>query len=154
MKNNNETEELWETISLIENFEERIILIFKDTKKKKPIFKILAEENPYRLFKLLGGDESEVNLCNMAFEYTYEQYISDYEIEYDTFDAANWDLEERSIEQAHDSGHWYVTGSCEINGPNDIILEFEFEFTDGVIDGIITTPYYEINHDRNGFRFD
>jgi hypothetical protein len=55
-----------------------------------------------------------------------------------------------SVIQGHDGSIMNAYGDYR----DDIILEFEFEFTDGVIDGIITTPYYEINLDKNSFIFD
>ena len=66
----------------------------------------------------------------------------------------NWDLEEKSIERAHDTGHWYVTGTSTIEGPNGIELEFEFEFCEGYLDGIIGTPYNEDEHRNHGIEFD
>ncbi len=78
---------------------------------------------------------------NWAFEYTYEQYISDYDIEYDEVEALNWDIEEKSIENSMETGHWYVNGTCVINEPEGVELEFEFGYSDGYPDGIIGTPY-------------
>jgi len=153
MTDNQEIEKNWEIISSISNIEERIIHIYNDVKKKRPKYKKIIEENPYRLFKLLGGDESEIIKKNWAFEYSYEQYISDNEIEYDAVEAALWNLKDKSIKNAYDTGHWYVTGTCRINGPNDIVLEFEIEFCEGYFGGIIGTPYNKCNHGNHGILF-
>ena len=147
-------EKLWAEIESIKNLEERVILIHKDITENINRYKVLGEENPYRLFELLGGDDSEILTTNWAFEYTYEEYIDEYEIEYDLKEKENWDLEEKSIERAHDTGHWYVTGTSTIEGPNGIELEFEFEFCEGYLDGIIGTPYNEDEHRNHGIEFD
>jgi hypothetical protein len=138
---------------LINNIDDRIVAIFNDIKSDLPKYRILAVEDPQRLFNLLGGNDSEMETYNWAFEYSYEDYIEENDIEYDANDASKWDMVEKSIEHAHDSGHWYVTGICFIKGPNNIKLEFEFEYCEGHIDGIIGTPYNEFENGNHGILF-
>ena len=84
MSENKSTEAKWALIESIEDIEERIILIDKDLNKKRPLYRVLAKENPYRLYLLLGGDECEIELYNWAKEYTYEDYLEDSGEEYDS----------------------------------------------------------------------
>jgi|LakMenEpi03Aug12_release.lakeMendotaPanAssembly.Ray.scaffolds.fasta_scaffold1668593_1 hypothetical protein len=153
MTQKTEMEKLWVELESIINLEERVISIHRDIADNKNRYKVLAEEDPYRLFKLLEGDDSELSTQNWAFEYTYEEYIKEYDIEYDSEEEKKRDLEEKSIERAHDIGHWYVTGTSIIEGPNGIELEFEFEFCEGYLDGIIGTPYNEAEHGNHGIYF-
>ena len=64
---------------------------------------------------MLGGDVLDATRTNWAFEYTYENYIEDNCMEFDSKEAGSWDIEEKSIERAHDTGHWYVTGIVSLN---------------------------------------
>jgi len=146
-------EKLWSELTSIENIDDRIIAIHNDTISKSPNYQVIAEENPQRLFELLGGDDAEINTNNWAFEYTYEDYIQEYDIEYDSAEASEWDLEEKSIEHAHDTGYWYVTGTCVIEGPNNIELKFEFEYCEGYLGGISGTPYNLSEHGTHGILF-
>ena len=148
-----EIEILWLELTSISNIDDRRVAIYNDTKSKTPRYKVLAEENPHLLFELLGGDDSELDTMNWAFEYSYKDYIEEYDIEYDSTEADGWDLEEKSIEHAHDTGHWYVTGTCVIVGPNNIELEFEFEYCEGYLEGIIGTPYNLEEHGNHGILF-
>ena len=153
MSQNQKTEILWSELTLIENINDRRVLIHNDTKIKMPKYQILAEDDPYRFFELLDGDKSEINSNNWAFKYTYEDYIQENDIEYDPEEADEWDLEGKSIEHAYDTGHWYVSGTCLIEGPNNIELEFEFDYCDGLLDRIIGTPYNENEHGNRGILF-
>ncbi len=153
MSQKQKIEILWSELTLIENINDRRVLIHSDVKNKRPKYEILAKDDPYRFFELLGGDKSEINSNNWAFEYTYEDYIEENDIEYDPEQADGWDLEGKSIEHANDTGHWYVTGTCVIEGPNNIELEFEFDYCDGLLDRIIGTPYNENEHGNNGILF-
>jgi hypothetical protein len=137
----------------IEPVSRRISLIYEDVQKKNPRFKILAEEDPYRLFDLLGGDDSDISKCNWAKEYSYEDYIEENGLEFDPEEEDYWDAEEQGIQRAQDSGHYYVTGYSLIQGPNDIELQFEFQFCEGYIDGIIGTPYNKAHHGKHGISF-
>ena len=154
MTKNQKIEKLWSEIEIVENIQDRIILIHEDISTKKNKYKVLAKNDPYRLFQLLGGDEDEISRTNWAYEYTYQDYINQYDIEYDAEDADRWDTEEKSIERAHDLGHWYVTGISIVKGPHKIELEFEFEFCEGYLGGIIGTPYNQNEHGNHGIEFD
>ena len=146
-------ETIWAKISSITSVDERRTLIYKDSKSKRPKFKVLTKEDPYRLFELLGGDKSNIITTNWACEYTYEDYIEWHGYDYDKREAKHWKLEEQSIKHAHDTGHWYVTGICTIEGPDGIELSFEFAFCEGYLDGIIGTPYNQEKHGRHGIEF-
>ena len=115
--------------------------IYDDVKLENPVFKILAESDPHRLFNLIGGNDFDIEMNNWAFEYEYENYVSNNDLEYNEDDELDWDLEEKSIERALEIGHWYVTGTCIINKPQDVELEFEFSYCDGYLDSIIGHPY-------------
>jgi hypothetical protein len=145
---------IWSKLESIDSTDRIRQIIHDDVKLKKPVFKILSETDPQRLFVLLGGDDFEIEMNNWAFEYSYEQYISDYDIEYDEAEAMSWDVEEKSIENAIESGHWYVTGTCIINKPEGVELEFEFGYSDGYLDGIIGTPYKHWKEDDSMYCFD
>jgi hypothetical protein len=147
------SEILWSELSSMNSIDDRRVTIYHDIKSKSPKYLMLAEENPHRLFELLGGDDSEIDTQNWAFEYTYKDFIEEYDIEYNSKEADVWDLEEKSIEHAHDTGHWYVTGTCVIKGPQNIKLAFEFEYCEGYLDGIIGTPYTEAEHGNHGIPF-
>ena len=41
-----------------------------------------------------------------------------------------------------------------IEGPNGIELEFEFEYNEGYLDGILGTPYNVTQHGNHGILFD
>jgi hypothetical protein len=151
--NHKQLEELWSELEAIKNLDRLIVLIDEDRKKKSPEFKILAETDPQRLFEHLGGDESDISECNWAFEYTYDNYISDYELDFDKTEADQWNLEEESIKHAHETGHWYVTGICTIKSDCGIELDFEFDYCEGYLVGIIGTPYDEENHGNHGYMF-
>jgi hypothetical protein len=146
-------ETLWTEISSITSVDERRTLVYNDTESKKPKYKVLAEEDPYRLFNLLEGDEADICKTNWAYEYTYDEYVDDNGLDYDEEEADNWDLEEQSIQHAHDTGNWYVTGICIIEGPDGIELSFESAFCEGYLDGIIGTPYNEMRHGGHGIEF-
>ena len=152
---NEEIEKLWDEISSKHDLKERIMIIHSDIVNDKNKFKPLAEEDPYRLFKLLGGDALDATRSNWAFEYTYENYIEDYDIEFDSKEAESWDIEERSIERAHDIGYWYVTGIVSLDVDESSSLLFEVEFAEGYFDGIIGTPYDQgIGSKCYGIEFD
>ena len=153
MLQNQKIEILSYELTSIKKIDDRRVCIHKDTKSRSPKYKILAEEKPFLFFEILGGDEFEIISNNWAFEYTYEDYIEQYDIEFDQADADKWNIEEKSIENANESGHWYVTGTCIIQGPNNIELEFEFDYCDGLLDRIIGTPYNENEHGNHGILF-
>lgn len=139
MSKEQKIELLWSELMSIENIYDRRAFIYQETKKKKPKYKILADEEPYRLFEFLGGDESKVdNLKKWVWEYTNDDYTEENDMEYDSVEANNWDVEEKSIEHAIENwSNYSLTGTVVILGPNNIELEFEFDFTEGCIEGII-----------------
>jgi hypothetical protein len=153
MTEENKIELLWSELTSIKNIEDRIVAIYKDIQSDLCKYKIIAEQDPHRLFELLGGDDSEITSSNWAFEYTYEDYIGENDIEYDANEAKEWDLEKKSIEHANDTGYWYVTGTCIIEVPDGIELEFEFEYCEGYLEGIIGTPYNQTEHGNHGILF-
>ena len=154
MAEENNIELLWSELTSIDVIDDRKIAIYKDVQSNFRKYQILAEEDPHRLFEILGGDDSEITTSNWAFEYSYEDYIQENDIEYNENEANEWDLEGNSIKHAHDTGNWYVTGICIIKGPYNIELVFEFEYCEGYLDGIIGTPYNESEHGGHGILFD
>ena len=132
---------LWSILEEINSTNERSRRIYQDLVSKANVFKPLVEDNPYRLFELLGGDVLEAERTNWAFEYTYENYLEYSGEEFDIRKAESWNIEERSIERAHDTGYWYVTGMFSFKIDESSELLFELEFLEGYFDGIIGTPY-------------
>jgi hypothetical protein len=61
--------------------------------------------------------------------------------------------DERSIQRAHDLGYWYVTGECLVECENGGVLVFEFQYSEGYLDGIIGTPYNKNDHGNHGIPF-
>lgn len=153
MTQKNKIELLWSEIATINNIDDRKMAIYVDVQSNLRKYEILAVKDPHRLFKILGGNESEINTQNWAFEYSYDDYVQENELEYDDNEAEAWDLESESIENAHNTGYWYVTGTCLIEGPDNIELEFEFEYCDGYLERIIGTPYNKDEHGNHGFLF-
>jgi len=144
---NEKEESLWSELNEIESFIARRSLIFNDINSGNKLFELIAKNEPGRLLKLLGGDEGDSIRYNWASEYTYEDYLEEEDQEYDEKEATEWDVDEKSIERAHDSGHWYVTGELVLEGLKGEELAFEFQYTEGYFDGIIGTPY---NTDEDG----
>jgi hypothetical protein len=133
------------------NLANRRIAIFTDIKEKINYFKVMADEDPSRLFEILDGDEFELIFQNWAIPYSYSQYISDNELVYSVTDETTWDLEMESIQNAENTGYWIVTAICNIKIEGFGEIAFEFEYDDGYQGAIITTPYEElIDH---GFSF-
>jgi hypothetical protein len=133
------------------NTANRRIAIFTDINEKTNYFKVLADEDPSILFKILDGDEFGFIYQNWAIPYNYSQYISDNDLVYSVTVETSWDLEMESIQNAENTGYWIVTAisTIQIEGGGEIT--FEFEYDDGYQSAIITTPYEElIDH---GFSF-
>jgi hypothetical protein len=147
------TDELCKELESTDSIDKLIELIDNDSRKEKARFKILADADPQRLFELLGGDEFEISTKNWALEYTYEDYINENGLHFDKEQAKKWNLEQESINHAHETAHWYVTGICSIKGANGLELNFEFEYCEGYVAGIIGTPYDEENKRSHGFIF-
>jgi hypothetical protein len=112
-----------------------------DVHSKDQVLKVLAESDPSRLYNLLNGDEFELEVTHWAPECTYEQFVNEYEVEFNELDQLNWDNEEKSIEQALENGYWLETGTCLIDEPKGVELRFEFNLTDGSPDELLATPY-------------
>ena len=153
MTQENNIELLWSELTSMDNFDDRRVAIYNDIQSNLRKYQILAEKAPYRLFKILGGDDSEITTSNWATEYNYDDYIEENSVEYEEDEEDEWDLEEESIKHAHNTGHWLVTGICIIKGPDNIELEFEFDYCEGYLSGIIGTPYYKANPKYHGILF-
>ena len=142
-------EKKWKELESINDISERIRIVYRDTKLKRSKFKKITEDNPIRMFELLGGKITDVyRTSNWAPEFSYEDYIEEQELEYDDQEAKNWDLEKESIKRAIDLGFYFVTGFCEIKGQDKEELYFEFDYLEGYVDSIIGTPY-NTNHQGN-----
>jgi hypothetical protein len=144
---------LIDELSSIENIQERRKIIFSDIHSPNPRFKAIADESPHLLFEILGGNESNIVTQNWAIEYNYEDYLEEYGVEFDEKESKKWNLEERSIQRAHDLGYWYVTGECLVECENGGVLVFEFQYSEGYLDGIIGTPYNKNDHGNHGIPF-
>ncbi len=158
-----DSEELLNELLSIDDIEKRKEIIFNDISKRNPKYKIIAQDDPYKLFDALGGDEDEViRTHNWAYEYTFNDFLTEqidngYEFDEDTFEGTKeewkeyqnhlnllrekFDEKEESIKRANDTGNYYVTGLYEIKGKNNIILPFEWDFCEGYLESIIGTPY-------------
>lgn len=136
-----EIELLWNRLGAFGSVEKIRKVIQMDVNSKDQVLKILAESDPRRLYNLLNGDEFELDITAWAPEFTYEQYVNEYELESNELDESNWDVEEKSIERAQEDGFWLETGTCLINEPKGVELRFEFSLTDGEPDEILATPY-------------
>lgn len=64
MTQEDKIELLWSELTSIKNIEDKIVAIHKDIQSDSRKYQILAEEDPQRLFELLGGDESEITTSN------------------------------------------------------------------------------------------
>ena len=138
---NEKEDSLWLELIEIENIVYRRSLIFNDINSGNNRFELIAENDPFRLFELLGGDEADSIKNNWAFKYTYENYLEEEDKEYVEKEANEWDVDEKSIERAHESGHWYVTGEVILEGLKGEELFFELQYTEGFFDSLISTPY-------------
>ena len=128
-------------LTLVESISTRRSIVYYDLKNKKHRYKVLADNDPSLFFDLLGGDVSNANRRNWAYEYTYEDYIENSGEQYDKNDAKLWDTEQESIDRAHDTGDWYVTGIIVLEGSDGEKLPFEIRYSEGYFDGIIGNPY-------------
>lgn len=141
----------WVELTSLESIDDRIHLIYHDIQSGEFKYQELAAENPLRLFELLGGNTSEVEITHKwASEYTYQNYIEYNDLEYEVIEAKKWDLDQKSIEQAEETGYYYCTGRITLENNKGEDLEFEFEFCERYLDAIISTPYdlnkEEISH--------
>lgn len=132
----------WEDLTSLESIDDRIHLIYHDIQSSEFKYQELAVGNPLRLFEMLGGNTSEVEITHKwASEYTYQMYIEDNDLDFEEIEAKNWKLEQKSIEQAEETGHYYCTGRISLGNNKGEDLEFEFEFCEGYLEAIISTPY-------------
>ena len=139
---NLQQEKKWKELEFINDISERIRIVYRDTNLKRSKFKKITEDNPFRMFEILGGNIQDVyRASNWAPEYFYNDYIEEQGKEFDPKEAKNWDLEKESIERAINLGFYYVTGFCEIKGREKEVLYFEFDYLEGYVDSIIGTPY-------------
>ena len=135
-------ENLWSHIEQLSSTEERINIVVNDIKNNTFLYRELASIDPQRFFELVSGEISDVDVTHRwATEYSYHSYIDDYELEFNELEAKAWNIEEKSIERAEEMGDYYCTGRVSIFNKLKEELEFEFEFCDGYLDGLITTPY-------------
>jgi hypothetical protein len=136
-----EIELIWNRLEAFGSVEKIRQVIQMDVNSKDQVLKILAESDPNRLYNLLNGDEFELQVTAWAPEFTYEQYVNEYDVEFSELDKLNWDVEEKSIERATEDGYWLETETCIIDKPNGVELRFEFNLTDGERDVTLATPY-------------
>jgi hypothetical protein len=136
-----EIELIWNRLEAFGSVEKIRQVIQMDVNSKDQVLKILAESDPNRLYNLLNGDEFELQVTAWAPEFTYEQYVNEYDVEFSELDKLNWDIEEKSIGRATEDGYWLETGTCLIDKPDGVELRFEFNLTDGERDVTLATPY-------------
>ena len=154
---NSSNELIWDALEAYDSVDQIRKIVFEDINSKKPVLKGLAETDPIRLYNLLNGDEFELQITAWAPEFTYEQYVNDYDLEFNELEKSIWDVEEKSIERAKENGYWLETGTCLIVKPDGVELRFEFNLTEGEPDIILTTPYDKCDymmHDCYPFTFD
>lgn len=141
-------EELLEELMVMRTIEERRRAVSKDIKSKKFRYRLIAENDPYQFFNLLGGDDNDVSPTHeWADPWTKKDAIEkareDGEEEYirEIKKIKKWDLNRISIKRAMDLGYWYDTGLHILKGPGQIKLPFEFEYCEGYLHFNIGTPY-------------
>jgi hypothetical protein len=155
-------------LNAINEIEDRRSLIYEDIINGSLKFKPLADQKPMLLFELLGGDITDIEKENYASPLDEEDYNEIYSEEEEDGDSENedddddeedefesedeYDEEEESIEYARNSGHWEVLGFCVLEGPGNIELPFTFEFCEGYLEGVKTTPY-EAKYRSKGYKF-
>jgi hypothetical protein len=139
----------------INAIEDRRFLINEDIISGSLKFKPFAGQKPMLLFEMLGGDINDIKKENYASPLDEEDYNEIYsEEEVDNKSEENdvaddeefegddeYDEEEESIEYARSSGHWEVVGESILRGPGDIKFHFVFEYCEGYLNGIKSTPY-------------
>lgn len=131
---------------IIQEFEnlnplDRITCINSDIEKKILKYKSFAIEQPFLFFELLGGDLTKVTPFNKwTPKYLFEQAKLENEYE----DDYKWDITNESLKRAKNEGNWFYTSEYFIEAEL-IKLKFEFSFTEGEIDEIISTPYSFFN---------
>lgn len=144
---NSSNELIWDALEAYDSVDQIRKIVFEDVNSKKPALKGLAETDPIRLYNLLKGDEFELQITAWAQEFTYEQYVNDYDLEFNELEKSTWDVEEKSKERARENGYWLETGTCLIDKPDGVELRFEFNLTEGEPDIILATPYDKCDYE-------
>jgi hypothetical protein len=152
-------------LNAINEIESRRSLINEDIISGVLKFKPIADLKPMLLFELLGGDINDIEKENYADPLDEEDYNEIYseeeeeaeeneeEIEEDDSESEDeYDEEEESIEYARSSGHWEVVGESILRGPGSIKLHFVFEYCEGYLNGIKSTPY-DAKYRSKGYKF-
>lgn len=155
-------------LNAINEIESRRSLINEDIISTTLKFKPLADQKPMLFFELLGGDINDIQKENYADpldEEDYDEIYSEEEEEVnneneeenidddDEFESEDeYDEEEESIEYARSSGHWEVVGESILRGPGSIKLHFVFEYCEGYLNGIKSTPY-DVKYRSKGYKF-
>jgi hypothetical protein len=154
-------------LNAINEIEDRRSLINEDINNGSNKFKPLADQKPMLLFELLGGDINDIEKENYASPLDEEDYNDIYSEEEEVDNKSEeddvaddeefegddeYDEEEESIEYARSSGHWEVVGESILRGPGDIKLHFVFEYCEGYLNGIKSTPY-DSRYRSKGYNF-
>jgi hypothetical protein len=153
---NAEIHELSQALLAITDIDVRKNLIFEDVKSDNPKFKKFAENNPLKLFEILGGNINDVEPTNnWAVEFTYKDYIEENIEVYNEEDSKKWNLAEESIKRADETSNWYVTGLYILTGAGGIQLPFECDYCEGIPYDVIGHPYNTpINGNAHGIPLD
>jgi len=123
------------------NIKERINLIYSDIDSNFLKFKPLAIDQPFLFFELLGGDLNQVTPFS---KWTPKYFFKEAKLDYEYDDDYIWDIANESLKRAKNEGNWFYTSEYFIEAEL-IKLKFEFSFTEGEIDEIISTPYSFFN---------
>lgn len=146
--------ELWKKLEQLNDYVSRRLVIYNDISSGELKFKMISELDPYRFFSILGGEEMYSEKINWAFPFTYHDYVQNNNLKFRKKELHKWDLEERSIERAHATGFWHVTGIINLDIGNGKSLKFILNYSEGMFDGVSKTPYSEdIDTAIFGFQF-
>ena len=76
-----------------------------------------------------------------ASKFTYADYLDNNpEITFSVEDEKNWDLEQKSIEQAYETGVWSDICSIALVAKEGVKLPFLFDFCEGLLNDCLATP--------------
>ena len=123
------------------NIKERINLIYSDIDSNFLKFNQLAIDQPFLFFELLGGDLTQVTPFS---KWTPKYFFKEAKLDNEYDDDYIWDIANESLKRAKNEGNWFYTSEYFIEAEL-IKLKFEFSFTEGEIDEIISTPYLFFN---------
>jgi hypothetical protein len=132
---------LWNKLSGIESKAELRKRIYEDIQANENRYKALADDDALRFYILLGGDFQIIETINWAPVYTYHEYITDNDLEYDEEAFQSWNIEKESNIRANETAHWYVTGISNLGIEDGLDLPFTIGYTEGYADEVIDTPY-------------